>query len=106
MVRLYHAKQLPEANLLISTECAIWITLSTLCRIGELSKTKLIDIDFENAIWKIPMENSKNNKPHKIYLSSFTLNQFLTLKTLVKSELVKSAPYLLLMSPSIPARPN
>ena len=80
------SKQLPEANLLISTECAIWITLSTLCRIGELSKTKLIDIDFENAIWKIPMENSKNNKPHKIYLSSFTLNQFLTLKTLVKSD--------------------
>jgi len=30
------ARQLPGANLLKSTECAVWIALSTMCRIGEL----------------------------------------------------------------------
>jgi hypothetical protein len=35
------AHQLPSANLLKSTECALWIALSTMCRIGEYPKQKL-----------------------------------------------------------------
>ena len=68
--------QLPNAGFIKSTECAIWIALSTMCRIGELSKAKISDIDWENKIWNIPKENSKNKKAHKIYLSDFALNQF------------------------------
>lgn len=80
------ARQLPDANLLKSTECAIWIALSTMCRIGELSKAKLSDLDFELNTWTIPQENSKNGKAHTIYLSDFALEQFKMLITMVKNE--------------------
>jgi len=80
------ARQLPDAGLLKSTECAIWIALSTLCRIGELSKAKFSDIDFELKTWKIPEANSKNGKAHTIYLSDFALEQFKLLKLIAKSE--------------------
>jgi len=80
------ARQLPDAGLLKSTECAIWIALSTLCRIGELSKAKFSEIDFELKTWKIPEANSKNGKAHTIYLSDFALEQFKLLKLIAKSE--------------------
>ncbi|MEY3788506.1 MAG: hypothetical protein RLZ75_2713 [Pseudomonadota bacterium] len=70
------ANQLSDANLLKSTECAIWIALSTLCRIGELSKAKFTDINIELRTWYIPESNSKNAKAHTIYLSDFSLAQF------------------------------
>lgn len=80
------ARQFPDAGLLKSTECAIWIALSTMCRIGELSKAKFSDIDFELKTWKIPEANSKNGKAHTIYLSDFALEQFKLLKLIAKSE--------------------
>jgi len=80
------ARQLPDANLLKSTECAIWIALSTMCRIGELSKAKFSEIDFELKTWTIPEANSKNGKAHTIYLSDFALAQFKLLKLIAKSE--------------------
>ena len=80
------AQQLPSANLLKSTECALWIALSTMCRIGELSKTKISDIDFNLKVWNIPKENSKNGKTHSIFLSDFAINQFTILKQYAKSD--------------------
>ncbi|MDD5580057.1 MAG: tyrosine-type recombinase/integrase [Methylobacter sp.] len=80
------ARQMPGANLLKSTECAIWIALSTLCRIGELSKVKFSDVDFDLKTWAIPAVNSKNGKAHTIYLSEFALAQFKLLKQLAQSE--------------------
>lgn len=77
--------QIPKARLLKTTECAIWIILSTCCRIGELSKTKWEHLDLNAGEWKIPSENSKNGKPHLIYLSEFAKQQFKTLVTLKKS---------------------
>jgi integrase len=73
------AKQLPSAGLLRTTECAVWVCLSTMCRIGELSKAKISDIDLDAGTWTIPKENSKNGKAHTIYLSKFALAQFTTL---------------------------
>ncbi len=70
------ARQLPDAGLMKSTECAVWIALSTMCRIGELSKAKLTEVDLDAKTWIIPKENSKNKKPHTIYLSDFALEQF------------------------------
>jgi integrase len=81
------ARQLPDANLLKSTECAIWIALSTACRIGELSKAKFSDLDIENKCWQIPKENSKNKKPHKIYLSDFALEQFKNLMSIASNDI-------------------
>lgn len=79
-------RQLPDANLLQSTECAIWIALSTMCRIGELSKAKFSDIDVDLKTWTIPEENSKNGKAHTIFLSDFALEKFKKLKHLAKNE--------------------
>lgn len=78
--------QLPNAKLLNTTECAIWIILSTCCRIGELCKAKWEHLDLEAGTWKIPAENSKNGKPHTIYLSNFAINQFKRLLALKASE--------------------
>lgn len=64
---------LPKANLQKSTELAIWIMLSTCCRIGELSKAKWTDVDLENGTWRIPADNSKNGKEHVIFLSDFSV---------------------------------
>ena len=81
------ARQLPGANLLKSTECAFWIALSTMCRIGELSKAKFSDLNFDLNTWTIPEENSKNGKAHTIYLSGFALKQFKVLKSLATSNI-------------------
>lgn len=59
------------------TQCAIWIMLSTLCRVGELTMAKWEHIDFTNAQWFIPKSNVKKNVAHlQIYLSPFALSQF------------------------------
>lgn len=70
------AQKIPEAGLLATTEAAIWIALSTCCRIGELLNSRWEHIDLERRIWLIPAENSKNGKPHTIILSDFAANQF------------------------------
>lgn len=74
-IKLLKAK-LPNAGFMPSTECAIWIMLSTCCRVGELSKAEWSHIDYDKKTFSIPAENSKNGKPHTIYLSDFALLQF------------------------------
>ncbi len=69
-----------------SEECAIWIALSTMCRIGELSKAKFSDLDFELKTWTIPKENSKNGKSHTVYLSDFALEQFKVLISVASND--------------------
>ena len=78
--------KLPSGKLLKTTECAIWIMLSTCCRIGEICKAEWQHIDLDAKTWKIPAENSKNAKPHTIYLSDFAINQFEKLVTLKNSD--------------------
>jgi integrase len=70
------AKKAPDAGLLITTEAAIWIALSTCCRIGELLSARWENVDLEQGTWLIPAEHSKNGKPHTVSLSSFAVNQF------------------------------
>lgn len=64
----------------IPFQCAIWICLSTLCRIGELLKAKWEDIDLVDGTWFIPAENTKGKKGKRksltISLSDFALAQF------------------------------
>lgn len=67
---------LPDAKLSIYAEIAIWIALSTACRIGELLKAKKSHINLEKSEWQIPVENSKNAKIHTIYLSEFAKSYF------------------------------
>lgn len=74
--------QLPIANLRTSTEVAVWIALSTCCRIGELLNAQWKHIDLIKKEWLIPAENSKNGKAHTVYLSAFTASQFATLHSI------------------------
>jgi integrase len=78
--------QLPDAHLMISTEAAIWIMLSTCCRVGELSKAQWQHTDLNAKTWIIPDRNSKNGKPHTIYLSDFALRQFQRLVVIRRSD--------------------
>jgi integrase len=80
------ARKLPGANLLKTTECAIWIMLSTLCRVGELIKARWEHLDIEAGKWVIPAENSKNGKPHLVNLSDFAAQQFRYLVRLKESD--------------------
>ena len=69
-----------------SVQCAIWIMLSTLCRIGELSMARWEHVDFDAREWLIPAENTKGSKKHQnaltVYLSDFALEQFRQLEEL------------------------
>ena len=67
---------IPNANLLKSTEAAIWIMLSTLARIGEVCKAEWSHINLDTATWIIPAQNSKNGLNHEIHLSEFAIRQF------------------------------
>lgn len=75
------ARLTPEAGLLPSTEAAIWIALSTCCRIGELLSAKWENIDLSNGNWHIPAEHSKNGKAHNVSLSPFAIQQFRAIRT-------------------------
>ncbi len=61
-------------------QCAVWICLSTLCRIGELLKSEWRHIDLEKGTWFIPAEATKGHKgkrqDHHVFLSAFALEQF------------------------------
>jgi integrase len=65
-------------------QCAVWICLSTLCRIGELLKAEWRNIDLNKGIWFIPAEATKGRKgkrqDHHVFLSSFSMAQFKRLK--------------------------
>lgn len=74
------AKQAPVAGMLHTTEAAIWIALSTCCRIGELLAARWEHIDLEAGTWLLP--DSKNGKPHTIYLSAFAIEQFKIVKAI------------------------
>ncbi|QRY76919.1 tyrosine-type recombinase/integrase [Pseudomonas sp. PDNC002] len=70
------AKLAPEAGLLPPTQAAIWIALSTCCRIGELMNARWENIDLMTGNWLIPAEDSKNGKAHSVTLSKFAIQQF------------------------------
>lgn len=71
---------IPNANLTPSTERAIWICLATGCRIGELLQARWEHLDLPTGTWRIPEENSKNQRAHKVFLSAFAMEQFTALK--------------------------
>lgn len=74
--------KLMAARMADSSTAAIWIMLSTCCRIGEISRARWEDVDLDGLTWRIPQENAKNAKAHTVYLSPFALRQFKVLKPL------------------------
>ncbi len=77
-----------ERPLKKESQHALWISLSTTCRIGELLKSEWRHIDFTNRTWLIPKENTKGENGNKqnitIFLSDFTLKHFKELYELTK----------------------
>lgn len=67
-------------------QCAMWICLSTLCRIGELLKTEWRHVDLVKGTWLIPSGNTKGQRgkrqDHHVFLSPFAVRQFKELHTL------------------------
>lgn len=66
---------------------AMWLCLSTLCRIGELLMAEWTHVDFEKRTWFIPASNTKKvgkgkQTDHLIYLSDFALSHFEALREL------------------------
>lgn len=80
-IRALH-RQIPSAGLLISTEAAIWLALATGCRIGELLRAEWQHVRLDAGEWFIPADNSKNGRPHTIYLSDFALNHFASVQAI------------------------
>jgi integrase len=60
-----------------TVQCAIWIMLSTLCRVGELSMARWEHLNLDSGEWRIPRENVKGNlNDFTVYLSDFSMAQF------------------------------
>jgi integrase len=76
------AKKLPTTNMAETGVLAVWIVLATCCRIVELLKARWDHVDLERKCWRIPAQNSKNNREHIVYLSSFAGCHFTKLKEL------------------------
>lgn len=59
------------------TQIAIWLCLSTLCRIGELLMTRWENVSFIDRTWFIPRLDTKGKiSSLTVYLSDFSLRQF------------------------------
>lgn len=75
-------KNFSEKPLKKEVQIAMWLCLSTLCRIGELLMTEWDHVDFNERKWFIPKENTKRSgkkdtrTDHVVYLSDFSLTQF------------------------------
>ncbi|MDR3371206.1 tyrosine-type recombinase/integrase [Rhodoferax sp.] len=68
--------KLPTAKLQASTEIALWLMLSTCCRVGEISRARWEDVAIDAGTWRIPPDNAKNGKAHTVLLSDFSIQQF------------------------------
>lgn len=78
-------KRAAQRPVVATTQLAIWIMLSTLCRVGELSSARWEDIDFDKKTWFIPKDNVKNKVASlNVYLSDFSLEQFKQLYQLTR----------------------
>ncbi len=78
-IRLLVTK-LPDAGMCESSQLAMMAMLATCCRVGELSKARLDHVDFAVGTWRIPSENSKNEREHTVFLSPFAAQIFKQLK--------------------------
>ena len=60
-----------------TTQCAIWIMLATMCRVGETSMARWDHVNLDAGEWFIPKENVKGNLENlTVHLSDFALEQF------------------------------
>ncbi len=63
-----------------SSAAAIWLILSTACRVGEAMAARWEHIDLDAGRWYLP--ETKNERDHTIHLSAFALRQMKALAQL------------------------
>lgn len=77
-------KRATSRGLKTESQIAVWLCLSTLCRIGELQMARWEQVDLEAGVWHIPKANTKKTagkqQDHTIHLSPFALRQFESLR--------------------------
>lgn len=73
-----------------TSQLALWISLSTACRVGELLMAEWKHIDLDRGEWFIPKENVKGargkKQDHRIFLSDFARRQFESLRGIVSED--------------------
>ncbi|MCP5000999.1 MAG: tyrosine-type recombinase/integrase [Hyphomicrobiales bacterium] len=72
---LEHVPTLPTIRL------GMRLLLLTMVRKSELIFAVWDEVDFENAVWTIPKERMKRDRPHNVYLSQQSLDILVALKT-------------------------
>lgn len=72
---LEHVATLPTLRL------GMKFLLLTMVRKSELIFAVWDEVDFENAVWTIPKERMKRDRPHNVYLSRQSLDILIALKT-------------------------
>jgi integrase len=74
---------LPKATLHKRSALAVTAILGTACRVGELTGAEWKDIDFSART--LHLSDTKNQRPHTVHLSDFSLRQFQQLAALRES---------------------
>ena len=74
---------LPKSGLAVTSQLALLIQLSTLARIGEVVSARWEHVDFGRKLWVLP--DTKNGRPHQIWLSEYAVQQLATLHSLTGS---------------------
>ena len=70
-----------EVPTLPTIRLGLKLILLTMVRKSELLDGVWNEVDFEHAVWSIPKERMKRNKPHNVYLSRQSLDILIALKT-------------------------
>jgi len=79
-------KRIAPRPVQMTTQHALWISLSTACRMGELLMAQWKHVDLDAGTWFIPKENAKGTRGKKqdqrIFLSRFAREHFTALHRL------------------------
>ena len=78
------AKAVPLANMGKRSAAAVWLILSTGCRVGEAMGARWEHVDTTALTWHLP--DTKNQRTHTIHLSAFALRQMETLVALREND--------------------
>ena len=83
-------KRATSRPLKTETKIAMWLCLSTACRIGELLQARWEHFDLGAGVWRIPVENTKQTngeqQDHIVYLSDFARGQFESLRGITSED--------------------
>ncbi len=78
------AMQLPNARMQVRSEHAVWLILSTGCRVGELMNAEWINVNLAARTWYLP--DTKNQRDHTIHLSDFAAEHLQALKEIHETD--------------------